>query len=125
MPEAAAPLSYRLATIVVLVETVIVWAYVVLLTVDGWGLAGAWRVIGYFALYAIGFTFLAWALVRRQRWVRAPLIVLHLLVAAMGFSFLGAGARLAATLMIVVPMCCVGLLMAPGTREAIGIRGDG
>jgi hypothetical protein len=107
------------AVAIVLVETVLVWAYIVLL-----GLAGNWRVFGYFAMWAVAFAGLAWALVRRRRWARAPLIVLQFLLAAAGVLVQGGGAVVLGVLLVVLALVCTGFLMAPATATTLGATGS-
>ena len=110
----------RLATAVVLFETVLAWGYVAVLGYSSFGLPGALRVVGYFALYAVAFAGLSWGLIRRRRWVRAPLIVLQLIFAATGLGFLRTGAPTIGVAMIGLAAACIGFLLAPSTRAALG-----
>jgi hypothetical protein len=116
------PLTLRLAIIAVLVETLMIWLYVAVLIYAGGGAAASWRIIVYFALYAFAFSGLAWALVGRRRWVRAPLIVLQLLLIAAGVAVVSSGAWLVGLAMIGWAAGCVVLLVLPPTRAALGIR---
>jgi hypothetical protein len=120
-PASSAP-TLRLAIAAVAVETLLVWGYVGLLVYDSGGAPGAWRVIGYFALYALAFAGLTWALIARRRWVRAPLIVLQLILVATGLGFLRNGAVAAGVAIMALAVACVGLLLAPATRQALGAR---
>ncbi len=115
------PLTLRLAFAVVLVETVLVVGYVAALIYLDADEPGGWRVIGYFALYAVAFVGLSWALIRRRRWVRAPLIVLQILLVATGLGLLRDMAVLG-VLVMAMAVFCVALLIAPGTRTALGSR---
>jgi hypothetical protein len=116
-----APLPLRVAIVIVIVETLLTWAYVAYLGYESEG-AGGWRVVGYFALYAIAFTGLSWALVRRRRWVRAPLIVLQLLLIAVGVGFVRADSLAFGVVLAAVAVGCVLLLVTPSTRAALGVR---
>lgn len=107
--------TWRAAVALVILETVLVWVYVVLLA-----LAGDWRVFGYFALWAVAFAGLGWALVRRRRWVRAPLIVLQFLLAASGVLVLRGGAVGLGILLVVLALLGTGFLVAPATRATLG-----
>jgi hypothetical protein len=113
------PLTLRLAIVAVLVETALVTGYVAVLVYADAGEPGGWRVIGYFALYAIAFIGLSWALIRRRRWVRAPLIVLQLLLLATGLGLLGGGSPLGGVAVIALAVAVTGLLLAPATRQAL------
>jgi hypothetical protein len=106
--------TWRTAVGLVLVETVLVWAYVALLVV-----AGNWRLVGYFAMWAVAFAGLAWALARRRRWVRAPLIVLQFLLAASGVTVQG-GAVVLGVVLVVLAVAATGFLVAPATRATLG-----
>lgn len=112
-------LSLRLATAVVLVEAVAAWGYIGYLTADAAGDPGGWRVIGYFAIYAVAFAFLSWGLWRRRRWVRAPLIVLQLLLVVAGFSLVNGAAPVPGAVIIVLAIGCAGLLLAPTTYQSL------
>jgi hypothetical protein len=107
-----------IATAIVLLEAVAVWAYIIFLAVATSEEAGAWRVIGYFALYAVAFTVLSVGLWRRRKWTRAPLIVLQLLLSVAGFSLVNNGAPAGAVL-VVLAVGCAGLLLVSQTREAL------
>jgi hypothetical protein len=120
--DAPTALTLRLAIAGVAMETVLVWAYVGYLIYADAGAPGGWRVIGYFALYAVAFAGLTWALVVRRRWVRAPLIVLQLMLAAVGLGFLSNGAAAVGVLIIALAVGCVGLLIVPATRAALAAR---
>jgi hypothetical protein len=109
----------RVLTVIVLLEVAAAWGYIVYLIVAAGDEPGGWRVIGYFALYAVAFTVLAVALWRRRRWVRAPLIVLQLLLSVVGASLIGAGDPAAGAILVVVPLICAGLLLTSSTREAL------
>ena len=109
-----------IATAIVLFEAVAAWAYIVYLAVDTAGDDTGWRVTGYFALYAIAFTFLSVGLWRRRKWTRAPLIVLQLLLSVVGFSMINGGAPVPGVVLVVLAVACVGLLLVSQTREALG-----
>ena len=109
----------RVLTGIVVLEAVTLWAYIVFLAVAVGDEPGGWRVIGYIALYAVAFTVLAVGLLRRRRWVRAPLIVLQLLLTVVGASLVAGGAPVAGGLLVVIPLVCAGLLLSSATREAL------
>jgi hypothetical protein len=115
-------LTLRLAIVAVLVETALVVGYVAVLIYADAGQPGGWRVIGYFALYAVAFIGLSWALIRRRRWVRAPLIVLQILLVATGLGLLQGGAVAVGVVLMALAVGCVVLLLAPATRGALGAR---
>ena len=111
--------TLRVATALVLVEAVASWAYIVYLAIATADEDGGWRVTGYFALYAVAFTFLSVGLWRRRKWTRAPLIVLQLLLSVVGFSLLNGDAPVPGVALVVVAVVCAGLLLASPTREAL------
>jgi hypothetical protein len=113
-------ITVRIATAIVLLETVAAWGYIGYLTVDAIGEPGGWRVVGYFALYAVAFTLLSVGLWRRRKWVRAPLIVLQLLLSVTGFSMVYGDAPVVGVLLILLAVGCAGLLLVEQTRTALG-----
>jgi len=115
-------LTWRLAVVGVLLETVLVWAYVGVLVYAGAGAPGVWRVIGFFGLWALAFAGLAVALVRRRPWVRAPLIVLQFLLIASGLTMRSGGEATFGVILIMLAVLVTGLLLAPGTRATLGAR---
>jgi hypothetical protein len=100
----------------------VVCAYIGALGYENAGVPGAWRVIGYFALYALAFAVLSWAMLKRRRWVRAPLIVLQLIFAASGLGFLRNGPAAVGVAMIALAVAGIALLLAPGTTATLGTR---
>jgi hypothetical protein len=119
-----APRSLRVAVGLVAVETLVVWAVVAVLVVGATGdhAGDALRELGYVALYAIALPALGWALLRRRKWVRAPLIVVQLFLIVIAAIVMGA-APVVGGVFIVLALACVVLLLTPGVREAIGARG--
>ena len=113
------PTPLRVLTGIVLLEAVAAWAYIVYLVVAAADEPGGWRVIGYFVLYAVAFTVLVVGLVRRRRWVRAPLIVLQLLLTVVGASLIAGGSPIPGLLLVLVPLVCAGLLLSSSTRAAL------
>jgi hypothetical protein len=109
----------RVLTGIVLLEAVAVWAYVALLVVAAVDEPGVWRVIGFVAMFVVAFTFLAVGLWRRRRWVRAPLIVLQLLLTVVGASLFAGGSPVAGALLVVIPLACVGLLLSSAAGGAL------
>jgi uncharacterized membrane protein YoaK (UPF0700 family) len=104
---------------IVLAETVGAWVYLGFLALAIGGDPGGWRVAGYFALYAVAFAILAVGLVRRRRWVRAPLIVLQLLLSVIGASLVAGGNPVPGVLLVVIPVACAGLLLTSTTRAEL------
>jgi hypothetical protein len=114
------PTPLRVLTGIVLLEAVVVWGYIAYLVVDAAGEPGGWRVIGFVAMFAVAFTVLAIGLWRRRRWVRAPLIVLQLLLTVVGASLVGAGDAVPGAILVLVPLVGVGLLLTSSTLAALG-----
>jgi hypothetical protein len=119
VPPSPTATTLRIATAIVLLETVGIWIYIAYLTADAAGDPGGWRVIGFVAMFVVAFTALTVGLWRRRRWVRAPLIVLQLLLSVIGASLLGGDAPVTGVIIIVVSVGCVGLLLVSSTREAL------
>lgn len=118
MPESRSTTLW-IATAIVLLETVGLWAYIVFLAVATSDEAGGWRVTGFFAMFAIAFTFLSMGLWRRRMYTRAPLIVLQLLLSVVGFSMVNNDAPLPGAVLVALAVACVGLLLVSQTREAL------
>lgn len=124
MPPAEPPAgkrstTLRIATAIVLFEALAIWAYIVFLAVATAGEDGSVRVIGFFLMYAIAFTFLGVGLWRRRKWARAPLIVLQLLLSVVGFSMINGEAPGLGAPIVVLAVGCAGLLLVSQTREAL------
>lgn len=123
-PPAGTPPGKRtttlwIATAIVTFEAVAMWAYIAYLAVATAGEAGGWRVIGFFAMFAIAFTLLGTGLCRRRKYTRAPLIVLQLLLSVVGFSMVNNEAAAAGAVIVVLAVACAGLLLVSQTREAL------
>jgi hypothetical protein len=110
------PTPLRVLTGIVLLETVAIWGVIAYLAATE---PGGLRVIGYVLMYALAFTALAIGLLRRRRWVRAPLIVLQLLLSVMGAGVVAGGAPVPGLILVVVPVVCAGLLLSSATRVAL------
>jgi peptidoglycan/LPS O-acetylase OafA/YrhL len=124
--RSAAPLAGKrpptlwIATVIVVLQAVACWAYITFLVTAAGDEDGIWRVIGFFAMYAIAFTFLSVGLWRRRGWTRAPLIVLQLLLSVVGFSMVNGSAPAPGAVLVVLSVGCAGLLLVSQTREALG-----
>lgn len=77
-------------------------------------------VTGFTAVLAALFGLFAWALNRRQGWPRGPAIVIELLLVPIGYSMVGSGLPLLGVPVMVVGLAGAGMLLAPGTRAALG-----
>jgi hypothetical protein len=115
------PTPLRLLLGIVLLETLALWGFVAYLAVTE---PGGWRVIGFLVMYAVAFTALAIGLSRRRRWVRAPLIVLQLLLSVVGASLIAGGALALGLVLVVVPLVGAGLLLSSATRIALAPHQD-
>ena len=83
---------------------------------------GAVMLTVFTALVAALIGWLAWALWRRRRWARGPAIVLQLLLLPSGYSMAVSGAAWLGLPLMAIGLCGVAALVAPGTREALGVR---
>ncbi len=124
MTRPPAPATLRWAVALVVLETVLVWGYVAFLAYESAVThgRGAALVTGYFAAYAVAFAGLAWALTRRKSWARAPVILLQLLLLAVGYYMIRGGLVPVGIGVALLAVTCIGLLLAPTTREALGVR---
>lgn len=113
-------MSLRLSVVLIAVETLVVWVFVVVLgfavSHDNSGFVV--REIGFFVPYGVALPLLGWALLRRRRWVRAPLIVIQLLWIGVGWVLSGREPLLGGGI-IAVALGCIALLLTPSVRAAI------
>jgi hypothetical protein len=119
------PAVLRCAIAIFALETVGVWLYVGFLAYADLTRGGTGRAIAvtvYFAVYAVAFAAVAWALVRRRSWARGPAIVLQLLLAAIGYYMIQGGLPLVGVVVLLLAVTGVGLLLAPASRESLGAR---
>ncbi|GIL28462.1 hypothetical protein NUM_37160 [Actinocatenispora comari] len=65
---------------------------------------------------------LGYLLVRRHAWARGPVIVLQLMLLAIGYFMISAGVVWAGVLVIALGLVVAGLLIAPASRESLGIH---
>jgi hypothetical protein len=121
----AMPAVLRWAIVIFAVDTVGVWAYVGFLIYadltrpgDGRGVA----VTVYFALYALAFAGITYALARRRSWARGPAIVLQLMLAAIGYYMIQGGLAFAGVPVLSLAVTGIGLLLVPAAREGLGVR---
>jgi hypothetical protein len=123
-PNAVAPNPLRWAIALVAVQTAAVWAYVVFLGYESATrpVPGAVQITGFFALCGLAFAGLGWALLRRRRWARAPMIVLQLLLVAVGYYMIQGGLWWLGAIVVASAVTCAGLLLTRATRDALGIE---
>jgi hypothetical protein len=77
--------------------------------------------VGFPVGLAVVFGLLAWQLRRRQSWARGPAIVLEMLLIPIGFYMIAGGVAWLGIPVLVVGLVGAGLLLAPSSREALGI----
>jgi len=122
------PITLRTAIVLLFVEAAgvaavaVLFAYVLVHENPNIMRKSALSVIIYPAGIAVALALLAWLLIRRRAWARAPAIVLQLLLLPIGYYLIVGGAGWLGVPAIVAGLVCTGLLIAPGTRQALGIR---
>jgi hypothetical protein len=119
--------SLRLAVWLLLGQAVAVGALVIFLvyeelTAAGGNPRGAVLVTVYAAIMAAVLGLLAWSLHRRQRWARGPAIVLELLLLPIGYYMIVGGVPWLGLPTIALGLVGAGALLAPATREELGIQ---
>jgi hypothetical protein len=83
---------------------------------------GALAVTLYTAFMAGVLGLLSWALWRHKAWARGPAIVLQLLALPIGYSMVSSGLAWLGIPVLLAGLGGAGLLLAPPTRAALGIR---
>lgn len=79
-------------------------------------------ITGFSVLMTAALALVSYSLVRRRRWARAPAIVIELLLVAAGYTMLRVGDLLAVGIpVLILGLLGAGLLLAPGTRRALGL----
>jgi hypothetical protein len=76
---------------------------------------------GYLALMTVAFGFVGISLARRRRWARGPAIVIELLQVPIGYTMLTNGLPVLGVPILVLGLVGAGLLLAPATRQALGL----
>jgi hypothetical protein len=109
------------------VDTLLVWLYLAFLlysdaSAEPTDRRAAALVTAYFAAYALAFGGINLALARHKRWARGPAIVLQLMAAAIGYYMIAGGLALAGVPLLLLALAGAGLLLAPASREALGVR---
>ena len=123
----ALPTTLRIAVLLLFVEALGVAAVAVLfayagLTQKAASTGAAVSVVVFPAGLAVLLALLGWQLVRLRSWARGPAIVLELLLAPLGYYMVIGGAAWLGIPAIVAGLACTGLLVAPASRQALGIR---
>jgi hypothetical protein len=85
-----------------------------------WQQAGL--VIGYASIMAVLMWVSAWALSRRHAWARGPAVVLQLMLLPIGYFMVSAGLVLVGVPVLALGLLGAGLLVAPATRAALGVK---
>jgi hypothetical protein len=122
------PGSLRWAVRLVTAEAVavtLVFGYVVYLTARATGTVPAEHavlVVGFAAVMAGLLWLFGWALSRRQGWARGPAVVLELMLLPIGYFMVAAGLLWAGIPICALGLVGAGLLVAPTTREALGVK---
>ena len=85
-----------------------------------------WRdamiVTGFAALVAVLLGVLALALIRRRGWARGPAVVMELMLLPIGWFMVSGGLAWLGVPVFLLGLLGAGLLVAPATREALGVR---
>lgn len=80
------------------------------------------------AVFMVGFAALlfaaARALLRLQRWARAPVVVVQLIMLPVGWSFRGGGTTPVAAAMIIVALLTLVLILHPRSTQALVVPGS-
>jgi hypothetical protein len=63
-----------------------------------------------------------WALSRRYAWVRGPSVVLELMLLPIGYFMVAGGLVWIGLVVLALGLVGAGLLVAPATREALGVK---
>ena len=81
-----------------------------------------WGITGFAAGFAALVAFLAWALTRRHGWARAPALVTELMLLPIGYYMITGGQPWFGVPVLLLGLVGAGLLIAPASREALGVR---
>ncbi len=121
------PATLRAAIALLFIEALGVGAVAGLFAYDGatqhvTSTGSALAVVLFPAGIALLLAVLGWLLARRRAWARGPAIVLELLLLPIGYYMITGGAALLGVPAILLGLACGGLLLAPASRSALGIR---
>ena len=124
--ERVAPVTLKWAVGLLALETAVVVAVTGFMVYgDLTGAAGnqglATFMTWYAGSYAVGFGLATWGLHRRSRWARTPGLVLNLFLIPIGYFMIQAGLWWLGLPIIGYSLAVGYLLVAPPTREALGI----
>jgi hypothetical protein len=79
-------------------------------------------VTGFTAIMAILLGLFAWALARRRGWARGPAVVLELMLLPVGWFMTTGGLAWLGVPVLLIGLLGAGLLVAPATRQALGVE---
>ncbi|NJC66695.1 hypothetical protein HC028_19600 [Planosporangium flavigriseum] len=79
-------------------------------------------VTGFTVLVAVVLAALGWALSRRRAWARGPAVVMELMLLPIGWFMISGGLAWLGVPVLALGLVGAGLLVAPATREALGVR---
>jgi hypothetical protein len=121
------PGTLRAAVALLFVEAVGVAAVAGLFAYEGFTeqvtrIGSALAVVLFPAGIAVLLALFGWQLARRRAWARGPAIVLELLLLPIGYYMITGGAAWLGVPAILLGLGCAGLLLAPASRTALGIR---
>jgi hypothetical protein len=120
------PTTLRAAVGLLLAQAVVVALVVAFLVYkDFTAPVASWRdamiVTGFAALIAVVLGALALALTRRRSWARGPAVVLELMLLPIGWFMISGGLAWLGVPVFLLGLLGAGLLVAPTTREALGV----
>jgi hypothetical protein len=121
------PPTLRWAIGLLFAEAVVVALIVVFLIYeDVTGTVVSWRdaviVTGFAAMMAALLGLCGLALARRRAWARGPAVVLELMLLPVGWFMVAGGLVWLGVPVFLLGLVGVGLLIAPATREALGMK---
>jgi hypothetical protein len=127
VPRTTAPGTLRWATWLLLFEAVAILGIVAFQLYDTrhqteMSLAHEARGAAGPAGYAVVLALIAWQLHARRAWARGAGIVLELLLVPLGYTIFSSGAPLIGVPVILFGVVGAALLLAPSSREALGIH---
>jgi hypothetical protein len=79
-------------------------------------------VTAYAAIFVAMFVLIGRGLMRRRSWARGPAVALHVLMLPLGYYMISGGALWLGIPAIAIGIAGLVMLLAPSTREALGIR---
>jgi hypothetical protein len=92
------------------------------ITAEAGNRATAWTLTGTAVAVAALLAVLARALSRRRAWARGPAVVLELMLLPIGYYMIQGGLTWVGVPVLVLGLVGAGLLVAPATREVLGVH---